>query len=282
MPADEAQLTEDHPLLRALTAWPGRTATQIAFEALGFSLHRAYQNEIIQFCGEHQSQLLGRYWDEVALETMLSIGKCHSDIRHFAIQPQYRSAFLDELFAARGPIELPYRYPPLLRCLFEHHKKVWEDREFRENRSALFRRARATEAERLAIDAKDGLKKKKDVIPFLEQFCSALGFEGYSRNRWRKKTDSGLVFEIGVWLGGNMFRMWSPLKFRIFHVDERKFALDVEGAAGLLDRLVPGVATYEGCSNDREYVLGVRALVELFNVVAGTIEQASPRPQSPS
>jgi hypothetical protein len=282
VPADEAEITKDHPLLRAVATWPGRVPTQFAFEALGFSLHRVWQNEIIEFCGEHQSQLLNRYWDEVALETMQSIGKCHSDMRHFAFQPQYRSAFLDELFAARGPIEPPYRSPPLLKCLLEHHKKVWEDREFMENRSALFRRARAEEAERLGIDAKDGLKKKKDVIPFLEQFCSALGFEGYSRNRWRKKTDSGLVFEIGVWLGGNMFRMWSPLKFRIFHVDEPKFALDVEGAVGLLDRLVPGVQTYEGCSNDREYVLGVRALVELFNVVAGTIEQTSPRPESSS
>jgi len=149
-----------------------------------------------------------------------------------------------------------------------------------ENRSALFHHARAVEAERLGIDAKDGLKRKKDVIPFLEQFCAALGFEGYSRNRWRKKTDSGLVFEIGIWLGGNMFRMRSPLKFRIFHVDEPKFALDVEGADGLLNRLVPGVATYEGCRNDREYVLGVRAQVELFNLVAGTIEQTSPRPQT--
>ncbi|WP_312017397.1 hypothetical protein [Bradyrhizobium sp. AUGA SZCCT0431] len=282
MPEDEAQLTKDHPLLRVVSKWPGRGPTQRAFEALGFSLHSVWQNEIIEFCGEQQSDMLNRYWDEVALETMLSIGKCDSDMRYFAIQPQYRSAFLDELFAARGPIEPPYQSPPLLKCLLEHHKRVWTDREFRENRSALFHRARAAEAERLAIDAKDGLKKKKDVIPFLEQFCSALGFEGYSRNRWRKKTDSGLVFEIGVWLGGNMFRMWSPLKFRIFHVDEPKFALDVEGADGLLGRLVPGVATYEGCSNDREYVLGVRALVELFNVVAGTIEQTSPRPESSS
>jgi hypothetical protein len=265
---------EDHPLLRAVAKWPGRGPTQLAFEALGFSVHRASQNDILQFCGEEQAPLLNRYWDEVAIETMQSLGQGNPDQRRFVIQPEYRSAFLDELFAARAPIEEPFRSPPLVRCLFEYDKKVYLDREFCAKRVALFDLAQAAEAERLGIDAKDGLKKKKDVIPFLEEFCGALGFEGRSRNRWRKKVGSGLVFEIGVWLGGNMFRMWSPLKFRIFHVDEPKFALDVEGAGALLDRLVPQAGTYQRCSNDRDYILGVRALVELFNVIAGTLADA--------
>lgn len=273
---------EEHPLLRAVTGWPGRGPTQLAFEALGFTIHRESQNEIIQFCGEQQSQLINRYWDEVALETMLSMGKCDSDQRYFAIQPQYRSSFLDELFANRAPIEEPYRYPPPVRCLLEHIKKVYSDREFRESRMALFDRLQKAEAERLGIDAAGGLKKKKDVIPFIEQFCGALGFEGRSRNRWRKKVGGILVFEIGVWLGGNVFRMRSPLKFRIFHVDEPKYALDVEGAAALLDRLVPGAALYERCGNDRDYILGVRALIELFDVIAGTLEKASPQPNTSS
>src|SRR5688572_17710933 len=120
---------EEHPLLRAVTNWPGRVPTQLAFEALGFSIHRAWQNEIIQFCGEPQSPLLNRYWDEVALETMQSLGQGNPDTRAFIVQPRNRSAFLDELFAARDFVEPPFKSPPLVRCLFEHAKKVWEDRE---------------------------------------------------------------------------------------------------------------------------------------------------------
>ena len=272
-PADEAHLAKDHPLLRAVGRWPGRVPTQIAFEALGFSLHRACQNEIIQFCGEQQSDMLNRYWDEVALETIQSLGRGYPDLRVFTIQPQYRSAFLDDLFAARAPIEEPFRSPPLIRCLFEHTKRIYLDTEFRQKRIAIFRSLRMAEAQRLGIDTAGGLSKKKDVIPFLDQFCRALGFEARSRNRWRKKIGGSLVFEVGVWLGGNPLRVWSPLKFRIFHVNEPKYAFDIEGGT-VLDQLVPGMYMYEAWGSDLEYVLGVRALIELFNVIAGTFGDA--------
>ena len=123
---------EEHPLLRAVANWPGRGPTQLAFEALGFSIHRARQNRIIQFCGDQQSDLLNRYWDEVAMETMQSLGQGDPDERAFAIRPAYRSAFLDELFAARDFVELPFRYPPLVKCMFEYIKRIYLDREFRE------------------------------------------------------------------------------------------------------------------------------------------------------
>lgn len=264
---------EDHPLLDIVTKWPGRGPTQRAFEALGFSLHRAGQDELIQFCGGECSDLLNRYWDDVAIETMQSLGQGDSDQRIFVIVPRDRSVFLDELFAARDFAEPPFRYPPLIRCVLEHHRKVWEDRAFRENRMVYLSGLQRAEAERLRIDPGSGLRAKKDVIPFLDQFCSGLGFEGRSRNRWRKKVGGGLVFEVGVWLGGNPFRMWSPLKFRIFHVREPKYAFETEGAA-VLDRLVPGAYLYERWGSDLEYVLGIRALIELFNVVAGTFEAA--------
>jgi len=262
-------LSEEHPLLRAVERWPGRGPTQLAFEALGFSMHRASQNEIIQFCGEPQSQLLNRYWDEVALETMQSLGRGNPDARAFVIQPKYRSAFLDELFAIRAPVEEPFRNPPLVKCLLEHFKKVWMDQGFRERRAAFFSNLQKMEAERLGIDTAGGLRKKKDVVPFIEGFSGVLGFEGRSRNRWQKKVGARLVFEIGVWLGGSPLRLRSPLKFRIFHVDEPNYAFETEGAH-VLGRLVPGADLYGRWGDDLEYILGVRALVELFNVIAGT------------
>ncbi len=264
---------EDHPLLEIVTKWPGRRPTQIAFEALGFSLHRAGQDELTQFCGAQCSDLLNRHWDEVAIETMQSLGLGAPDQRTFTIVPKYRSAFLDELFAARDFVEPPFVAPPLIRCVFEYHRRVWEDRAFRENRIAFLRGLRRAEAERLRIDPAVGIQGKRDILPFLEQFCGALGFEGRSRNRWQKKVGGCLVFEVGVWLGGNIFRKWSPLKFRIVHVSEPKYAFETEGA-DVLGRLLPGAELYQGWGSDLEYVLGIRALVELFNVVAGTFENA--------
>jgi hypothetical protein len=264
-------LTIEHPLLQTLASWTGRRPTQKAFEAIGFSIHNAWQDEIIQSCGKQRSDLINRYWDEVAIETMQSLGQGHSDARKFVIEPKYRSAFLDELSAIMDFADSRFRSPSLVKCLFEYHRKVFEDQDFRQRRVTFFADLRKAEVERLGIDAAISLKTKQAVIPYLEQFCGALGFESRSRNRWRKKAGSRLVFEIGVWLAGNAFRMQSPLKFRIFHADEPKYAFDAEGPA-VLGRLVPGADEYGRFGNDREYILGVKAQIELFNVIAGTFD----------
>jgi hypothetical protein len=267
-------VSPDHPLLRAVANWPGRGPTQLAFEALGFSIHRARQNRIIQFCGDQQSDLLNRYWDEVATETMQSLGQGDPDERAFAIQPAYRSAFLDELFAARDFVEPPVRSSPLVKCVFEYHKRIYLDPEFRENEVAFFSRLRNLESERLDIQTAGWSGRKRDVVPFVEQFCAALAFERH-RNRWRKKTESGLVFEVGVFLGGNPYCVgWPPLIFRIFHKSDSKFAFHTEGA-DVFDRLVPGVAGYGRGGEASDYVLGIRALIALFNVIALSFDQSS-------
>lgn len=257
---------EEHPLMRAVASWPGRGPTQLAFEGLGFTIHKARQARIIQFCGEEQSGLLNRYWDEVALETMQSLGQGNPDTRGFVIQPAYRSVFLDELFAARDFVELPFRSPPLVKCLFARDKKIYLDLEFRENEVAFFSHLQKVESERLGIETMGWSGRKRDVIPFVEQFCTALAFERH-RNRWRKKADDGLVFEVGVDLGGNPYCLgYPPLIFRIFHVDDPKYAFSI-AHADVFDRLVPGVVEYARCRNTSGYVLGIKALVELFDVV---------------
>lgn len=115
---------DDHPLLTMVANWPGRGSTQRAFEARGFLLHRAWQNRMIEFCGEHQADVLNRYWDEVALETMRCAGKVRSEMRYFGIESKYRSAFLDELFAARDFVEPPFQAPPLSDACLSILKKL--------------------------------------------------------------------------------------------------------------------------------------------------------------
>jgi len=268
-------MMEDHPLLTVVANWPGRVSTQLAFEARGFLVHRAWQNRMIEFCGEHQADLLNRYWDEVALETMRCAGKVISDQRIFGIEPKYRSAFLDELFAARDFVEPEFRYPPLIRCLFEHFKKTWLDAEFRMSEAAFIKKQEKQESERLGIETTGWTGKKRGVIPFVDHFCTALGFER-RRNRWQKKLDCGLIFEVSLDLGGNPNRIGAPLVFRIFHTDDPKFAFEMGGNEPF-DQLVYGSRLYGGAGDASDYVLGIRANIELFDVIAasfGTSQQA--------
>jgi hypothetical protein len=268
-------MMEDHPLLNVMANWPGRVSTQLAFEARGFSVHRAWQNRMIEFCGEQQADLLNRYWDEVALETMRRAGKVISEMRYFGIEPKYRSAFLDELFAARDFLEPPFQVAPLIRCLFEHLKKTWFDAEFGNNEAAFIRMQKKQESERLEIQTAGWTGKKRDVLPFIDKFCSAHAFKR-RRNLWHKNPSCGLVFEVSTDLGGSPYCTQMPLIFRIFHADDPTFAFELGGNEPF-DQLVYGSRLYGGGGGASNFVLGVRANIELFDVIAasfGTSQQA--------
>lgn len=264
---------DDHPILEVLASWPGRVSTQLAFEARGFSIPRARQDRMIEFCGEHQADLLNRYWDEVALETMRSAGLVNSDSRVFRIeQPQYRSDFLDGLFAARDFVELPYRNPPLVKGLFEYMKRNNSDTKFREREVALVGELQKREGERLRIQTTGWTGKKRGVIPFVDEFCTALGF-AHRRRRWQKRLDNHAVFEVSLDLGGNPQRIGSPLVFRIFHEDDPEFAFEMTNRAPF-EHLIYGSWLYSACDTPREYVLEIRAYIELFDVIAASFGNA--------
>jgi len=263
-------MMEDHPLLTALANWPGRVATQLAFEARGFAVHRAWQKRMIEFCGENQADLLNRYWDEVALETMRCAGKVLSEIRYFGIEQGYRSAFLDELFAAMDFKEPPFKAAPLIKCLYEHMKKTWFDREFANGEAAFIRTQKRQEGERLGIRTEGWTGKKRDVLSFIEAFSPAHGFKR-RRNRWYKNLDCGLVFEIGTDLGGSAYCTQMPLMFRIFHADDPTFAFELGGNEPF-DQLVYGSRLYGGGGEAIAFVLGIRANIELFDVIAESLD----------
>lgn len=258
---------EDRPLLNVLASWPGRVPTQLAFEARGFQVHRTWQNRMIEFCGQHQSDLLNRYWDEVALETMRCAGKVRSEMRYFGIEPTYRSVFLDELFAARDFVEPPFQAPPLIRCLYEHMKKTWFDAEFRTSEATFINKLKKEECERLGIQTAGWTGKKRDVLPFIDKFCSAHGFER-RRNLWHKGLGC-LVFEVSTDLGGSPYLTQMPLMFRIFHADDPPFAFELSGNE-TLEQLVYGCRLYGGGGDAKAFVLGVRANIELFDVIAAS------------
>lgn len=265
-------VTADHPLLRSLANWPGRGPTQRAFEAHRFGVHKAWQDRVIKFCGQEQSSLITRYWDEVASETIQCLGKGVPDQRKFVIPPNDRSAFLDELFAARDFLEPKYPSPSLIKCLFEYEKSILLDRQFAEAEIELFNSRNTEESARLGIETAGWSGKKRDVIPFVDRFCGPMSYER-RRNRWRKKIDCGLVFEVGLDLGGNPYCIAVPLMFRIHHSDDTKLAFEINGDV-VFQHLIPGSFLYRHGRAASDWVLGIKAYLELFDVIAGSFAQA--------
>jgi len=264
-------LADDHPLLHVVHTWCGRRFTQNTFSELGFSLHLRWQERITEFCGQHQVSILDRYWDEVARETMESLGQGNPNTREFSIQPKNRSIFLDELFAARALVEPPFKSPPLVKCLFEHYKKTYFDNEFRQAELVAFEKLQQEESARLGITAVGWTGRKKDAVPFVDAFGLRLNFQRQG-NRWRKRNDNGLVFDIGVDTAGNPFCTKPPLIFRIFHANEPRYAFEIENL-DVLARLVPGVGMYGRCAGPESYVLGIKGYIELFDVIASSLEK---------
>ena len=259
-----------HPIFDVLASWPGRVPTQRAFEVRGFLIPAALQNRMIEFCGASQADLLNRYWDEVAMEAMRSIGKVNSDLRRFLIEPRYRSAFLDDLFARKDFSDPAVPNGPLIRCLLEHFKRVWSDREFRDHEIAFRRDLQKHECTRLGIQTTGWSGTKRGVIPFVDEFCTALAFKR-RRNRWHKKLGCGLIFEVGLDLGGDPQRVGDPLVFRIFHEDDPEYVFEMEGNEAF-NRIIYGSRSYSAYVDPDECILGIRAYIELFDVIAGSFE----------
>jgi hypothetical protein len=266
---------EPHRLLRRMETWPGRRPTQLAFEARGYSLHRAWQARVIASCGEEETDILNRYWDDVAVETMQSLGRGDPDTRSFMVQPRYRSRLLDELFLNRV-VEEPFRAPPLMSCLFERYKKIYFDAAFREGETAFFRSLHKPESERLGIRPVNWSGKKRDFIPFADEFCIALGFKR-RRNRWLKPSagfGDTLTFEVGIDTGGNPYCIRPPVTFRIYCENDPEFAFEIENL-DVFDRLVPGVAEYSRKFDNDDLLLGGKAFIELFDVIAESMKNGS-------
>lgn len=256
------------PLLEVLSRWPGRKTIQSAIEEKGFFVHRGWQDSIGALCVAENAEL-GRYWDEVAAEFVRCAGKVHSDARGFGIQPPpYRSSYLDELAANVDYAGASYRYPPLLKCVYEYYKKIKGDRAVLDQELAHFEFLKAREVAMFSIAA-DGLGgSKRDVLPFVQKFGVTRGFRKI-RNHLVKKSRTDLICEIKIDLGGNPLLGASlPLKFYIYHRANPDFVFETT----LFDAIVPGFGRYEYCPNPSSCVLGILAHIELFDVLSSSFD----------
>jgi hypothetical protein len=253
-----------HALIEALATWPGRKATETVLDERGFSVHRAWQDRIIQFCVAETAETIHRYWNEVAQEYVTSAGKCNPDTRRFLVEPSYRSSYLDELATKVDFAEPPFRYPPLIKCIFEYNKKSYSDRAFFSNDVAAVEQYKESEFIKHAISAEGWTGLKRDVPAFAKKLAAPKGFVERRRGRFVKRSPIGLVFELKVDLGGiPQCGNGLPLLFSIYHVDDSGFVF--QGV--LFDKIVPGFSRYALCQSPESHVLGIAAHIELFDAL---------------
>jgi hypothetical protein len=260
-----------HALLGVVSTWRGRQVTQSALEERGFSLPRKWQETMIDFCGPECAVALNRYWDEVAAEVVCSAGKVNPDARKFLIEPGYRSSYLDELATKRDFGEPPYRFPPLLKCLYEYVRKSHRDRAFLDRQTSYFESLKDGEIAKFSISSVGLTGRKTDIIPFVEKFSSARGFNAQGL-RFVRKAPAGLVFEIKVDIGGiPEMGAGLPIQFYIYHESDPDFAYE----STLFDMIVPGFSKYEYCPSPDSCVLGILAHVEMFDVLSHSFPGAA-------
>lgn len=238
--------------------WPGRRALQKAFESRGFMMHREYQDELFQFCGENQKETVERYWEEYAREFHCS--QVFVEERKFVIQ-NYRSAFLDELASKIDLSKSPLKYGPLLPCLHEYHRAIYEHRIDYRPKSKLFEQIKIKEINEFGISIEGWSNKRSNVKKIVASMLKARGYRAKG-NRFSKETRMGVVLECWFDAGGNpqIFRL--PVDF---------FVCDEESPEVLkvvnFEILIPGFHIYRLWESPSSAMLGLNAYLEMLDVL---------------
>jgi hypothetical protein len=268
----------NHTLIELLSSsWKGRQALQSSLEGRGFEVPGEWRQKIVDMCGE-DAGTLQRYWDEVATEAFCCAGKVNSEARKFIVEPGYRSSFLDELAAKVDFAEPPYRYPPLVRCLYEYIRRARRDRSFLDDETAYLETVKQREIERFSLSAEGLAGRKRDLVPVVAKLTALRGFN-QRRNSFIKKTAGDVIFQIYVDVGGiPELGFGLPLHCSIYHMSDPEFVYQ----ATSFDRIVPGFFKYEYCPTPESCVLGILVHVEMFEILfrllsGATCTSAAPR-----
>jgi hypothetical protein len=259
-----------HPLLDLLSGWRGRRATEGLLEAKGFLLHRLWQQYFLDLCGPENEAVVNRYWDEYAAEVVGSAVRHNPHHRTLPPHATYRSAFLDELAAAATFAAGRYRNLAFPRCVYEYIQRMMTDHAFRLEQLDKFDSLKEREIEKFSISAEKFSGKKRDAIPYVEEFSTSLGFSRRGRARFVKRLDP-LQLEIRVdtggfpELGGGL-----PLHFWISCPSDEQFVSHLT----TFDFIIPGFSKYESFGSGKACVLGIRASVEAFDAFVQSFNPA--------
>ncbi len=255
------------PLITALSNWLGRRWVQAQLAERGFLTASMWQRLVHEYCGVDQVDEINRYWDEVAKECVCSAGQVNSKLRKFKGEATYRSEYLDQLALSVNYAEPPFREPELHRCLFEFDKRTYYDKAIAIDIRERLEKEKVLELNRLNITAVDWSGKKRDLKPFFEQYVVEFGFNKI-KERFLKEGAKGLIFECWVDVGGQVSCGGNlPLCFFIYHKTDPGFRFEVSS----FNRIVPGFGYYSYFKNLGGAILGIRAHVEMFDVMCQSL-----------
>jgi hypothetical protein len=257
------------PLLEGLSGWSGRKPLQAALEAHGFLIPQVWQGRVIDHCGAEFSDVISRYWDEIAKECVCSAGLANSRARKCRGETTYRSAYLDDLASSVDYAEPPFHEPELLRCLYDFERRAYFDKAFALGLTALIEEKKADEVRAIDVSPAGWTGGKRDAQAIFNQLAGSHGF-GPTGRRFAKETQSGLRFVCWVDLGGRRSDcgVSLPLQLYIFHKTAPEVAFEVSS----LGRIVPGFDYYGYFESPETAVLGMRAYLTLFDLLFHSVD----------
>lgn len=260
-----------HPILQALSRWPGRGATKSILEAKGYWLPERYREIVLANCSECDEGKIDRYWDEVALEYLCAAGRVYSDRRKFGGETAYRSRYLDNLASLPENQDVVAQGQPLDFGLQAFRKRVLTPIKpgytiFGEI-SEKMEKLKQVEIKNFMISPLEWTRTKGDFSRCLKKIAESRGFE-FKKKRWRK--NYGGFLDFFCFIDGGMRRTWKfqlPVNFEIAHTSSPEIGLHTWN----FDPLMPGFHYYRLHRSPESAILGIQAHVDLFDTIGDLI-----------
>jgi len=249
-----------HPLLEALSHWPGRRATKSILEAKGYWLPEYFSKIVLANCGNCDAEKIERYWDEAALEYLCSAGRVDSNRRLFGGETSYKSEYLDGLASYpvnRQAAECGLSLEPGLQKF--RTRSLAAQGLLAMQFSEQIEQHKQGEILTFNIIAEEWTYTKKDFYTYLGKIAKERHFV-YNRKKWRRTLND---IDIVCSIESGMQRTWKfqlPLNFEIVHNSQPDFALRTNWAGALM----PGFESYNLHRSPQSAILGIQAYVDLF------------------
>jgi|SRR5579862_367264 len=276
------------PLIEALASWRGPEEVAREIAKRGLLVPQVYREHMIAYCETVAAASdLETYWSERAREIVFC-GGADPDGRRFPREVAYRSAYLDRLAIERKALPkspLAVLHPCLRR---------WQEESRRTDRQStrLLRQKldaqKETEREKFGISGAGWTGKKRGVVPLLQSYAQARGFEerylpargvAEKGKAFCKQKPNGLIFYCWVDVGGYpdaTHRL--PLYFCVSHVDDTFLPPDFDPRVdesyppliAVPDTMYTGAEQYSFFETPEMAVFGIFALVEIFDAFFST------------
>jgi hypothetical protein len=259
-----------HPLLEALSRWPGRRETKSVLETKGYWLPERWKEIILANCSECDESKIERYWDEAALEYLCAAGRVHSDRRRFGGETAYRSRYLDDLASlpenqvddARGPLDLGLKaFTKRALAHVEPGGSIYYQI------GQQLEKLKQVEIVNFKISSLEWTGTKGDFSRFLREIAEARGFH-FKKKKLKK--NFGEFLDFNCFIDPGMRRTWRfqlPVNFEIVHTSAPEIVFHTWD----LGQLMPGFHFYRLHQSPESAVLGMRAHVDLFDTIGDLI-----------